>query len=197
VVIRCLRNAQILMSHAKPFDEICRNINKSLQSEVSSVLGWAYMSMEKMDHSLLAEKLSELMGIPVGIQWRIISTGVPTKAIKKEDKVRAIHFEVEAKYLGCAKRALADIYDHKKLENFPLGIRMRFVPDIARVTESKDKVKLSMLIGLQSTFQDKIGTYTNSEVRNVNATLPDGRTIREYLRIHSKWDTICLLSPVS
>jgi hypothetical protein len=90
-----MRNAQILMSHAKPFDEIRRNIThyllkynagffkKLLQSEVSSVLGWAYMSMEKMDRSLLAEKLSELMGIPVGIQWHMISMGVPTKAIKK------------------------------------------------------------------------------------------------------------------
>jgi hypothetical protein len=188
-----MRNAQILMSHAKPFEEIRRNINhyllrfnagffkKSLQCEVSSVLGWAYMTMEKMDRSLLAEKLSERMGIPVGIQWRMISTGVPTKATKNEDKVRAIHFEVETKYSGYAKKALADIYDYKKMNNYPLGIRMRFVPDIARVTESKDKVKLSTLIGLQRAFQEKIGTYTNGEVRNVDATLPDGQTIREYL----------------
>jgi hypothetical protein len=188
-----MRNAQILMSHAKPFEEIRRNINhyllrfnagffkKSLQCKVSTVLGWAYMTMEKMDRSLLAEKLSERMGIPVGIQWRMISTGVPTKAIKNEDKVRAIHFEVETKYSGYAKKALADIYDYKKLNNYPLGIRMRFVPDIARVTESKDKVKLSTLIGLQRSFQEKIGTHTNGEVRNVDAALPDGRTIREYL----------------
>jgi hypothetical protein len=62
-----MRNAQVLMSHAKPFDKIRRNIShylqrfnagffrKSLQSEASHVLGWAYMSTEKMDKQLLAE----------------------------------------------------------------------------------------------------------------------------------------------
>jgi hypothetical protein len=42
-------------------------------------------------------------------------------------------------------------------------------------------LSLSTLIGLQQSFQEKIGTYTNGEVRNVDSVLPDGRTIREYL----------------
>jgi hypothetical protein len=92
------------------------------------------------------------MGIPVGIQWRMISTGQPRKEIKEKDKVRAIHFEVESVHNSYAKKALADIYDHKKVEGFPLGIRLRFVPDFGRVSDSNDKVKLSTLIGLQAKF---------------------------------------------
>jgi hypothetical protein len=30
------------------------------------------MSTDKMDKPLLAEKVSDLMGIPVGLQWRMI-----------------------------------------------------------------------------------------------------------------------------
>jgi hypothetical protein len=134
-----MQNAQVLLSHAKPFDEIRRNIShylqrfnagffrKSLQTEASTVLGWAYMSTDKMDKPLLAKKLSELMGIPVGLQWRMISTGQPIKEIKEKDKVRALHFEVESVHSSYAKKALADIYDYKKLEGFPLGIRLCFV----------------------------------------------------------------------
>jgi hypothetical protein len=80
-----------------------------------------------------------------------------------------------------AKKALADIYDHKKLEGFPLGIRLRFVPDIVRVSDSNDKIKLSTSIGLQSKFTKKIGSYSNGEIRNIDAKLPNGVSIRDFL----------------
>jgi hypothetical protein len=111
----------------------------------------------------------------------MISNGQPTKEIKEKDKVRAIHFEVESVHNNYAKKALADIYNHKKVEGFPLGIRLRFVPDFGRVSDSKDQVKLSTLIGLQAKFIKKIGSYSNGEICNIDATLPDGRSIRDYL----------------
>jgi hypothetical protein len=188
-----MRTCQILMTHSKPFKDLVRNVShylqrvkagffkKSLQTELSMSIGWAYMSTSQMDRDLLAEQLSYLMGIPVGLQWRMIFTERPPEGITEKDKVRAIHFEVEDNDVPYAKKALAEIYHHHKLEGFPLGIRLRFVPDFQRVTYSQDKDKIHELIGMQQTFQDKIGHTASSDIWSIDAKLPDGRTLREYM----------------
>jgi hypothetical protein len=178
-----MRTCQILMTHSKPFKDLVRNVShylqrveagffkKSLQTEMSMTIGWAYMSTTQMDRELLAEQLSYLMGIPVGLQWRMIFTERPPEGIAEKDKVRAIHFEVEDNDVPYAKKALAEIYHHQKLEGFPLGIRFRFVPDFQRVTYSQDKDKIRELIGMQQTFQDKIGHTTSSDIWSIDANL--------------------------
>jgi hypothetical protein len=72
-----MRTCQILMTHSKPFKDLIQNVShylqrvkagffkKSLQTEMSWTVGWAYMSTSQMDRELLAEQLSYLMGIPV------------------------------------------------------------------------------------------------------------------------------------
>jgi hypothetical protein len=59
--------------------------------------------------------------------------------------------------------------------------RLRFVPDIVRVSDNNDKIKLATLIGLQLKFIEKIGSYSNGEIRNIDAKLPNGVSIRDYL----------------
>jgi hypothetical protein len=188
-----MRTCQILMTHSKPFKDLVRNVShylqrvkagffkKSLQTELSMSIGWAYMSTSQMDRDLLAEQLSYLLGIPVGLQWRMIFTERPPEGITEKDKVRAIHFEVEDNDVPYAKKALAELYHHNKLEGFPLGIRLRFVPDFQRVTYSQDKDKIRELIGMQQTFQDKIGHTASSDIWSIDAKLPDGRSLREYM----------------
>jgi hypothetical protein len=188
-----MRTCQVLMTHSKPFKDLVRNVShylqrvkagffkKSLQTEMSMTIGWAYMSTSQMDRELLAEQLSYLMGIPVGLQWRMIFTERPPEGISEKDKVRAIHFEVEDNDVPYAKKALAEIYHHQKLEGFPLGIRLRFVPDFQQVSYSQDKDKIRELIGMQQTFQDKIGHTASSDIWSIDAKLPDGRTLREYM----------------
>jgi hypothetical protein len=82
-------------------------------------------------------------------------------------------------HMGYAKRALAEIYHHSMLDNFPLDIWLRFVPNIALVPDSQDKVCLFRLIGLQKKFLDKIpvGTYSNGEFWHIDAILPDRQSI--------------------
>jgi hypothetical protein len=119
------------MTHSKSFKDLISHylqrvkagfFKKTLQTEMSLTVGWAYMSTSQMDRELLAEQLSYLMGIPVGLQWRMIFTERPTEGIAEKDKVCAIHFEVEDNDISYAKKALAEIYHHHKLEGFPLGI---------------------------------------------------------------------------
>jgi hypothetical protein len=87
----------------------------------------------------------------------------------------------ENKDISYAKKALAEVNHHHKLEGFPLGIRLRFVPEFQRVTYSQDKDKIRELIGMQQAFQDKIGSSASSDIWSIDAKLPDGSTLWEYL----------------
>jgi hypothetical protein len=73
----------------------CSIYRLTLQAEKTTMIGWAYMSTKHTNRLTLAEAITEKIQIPVGLQWRMITTGVAVTKLKEEQKVCAIHFEVE------------------------------------------------------------------------------------------------------
>jgi hypothetical protein len=63
-----------------------------------------------MDLASLAESLSDILGIPVGLRFRMISLGTAGK-VPEDNIVKAmIHVEVDKKDAPKARRMLQEIY---------------------------------------------------------------------------------------
>jgi hypothetical protein len=187
------RTAKVLMSHTKDFDtimETCGSLLKledkgvfkcTVQAEKTSVIGWGYMTTRQTNKEELARAITHTIGIPIGLQWRMITTGQAMDKVPEDQKVRALHFEVEDEDADYAKRVLGDLYHHSRCFGFPLGIRLRFMPIFSRVPNSTGRSELLKIIGYQQRFCDKIGEYISADIRDIAGLLPNGQTIRDYL----------------
>jgi hypothetical protein len=131
------QTVRILMSHDKTFDWLLGELSnwmynngyglyeKSLQVENSIVVGWAYMSTDKINRDEFAEEISHWCGFPVGLQWRNVTHYGQSKRF-----VKAIHFDVEKKHASHDRRVLGALYEYKRKAGWPFGMRMRFVPEL-------------------------------------------------------------------
>jgi hypothetical protein len=187
------RTLNVLMTHTVEFSNIMRQIGpimigmkcgvylRTLQAEKTTTIGWAYMSTKHTSKQTLAEAITQKIRIPVGLQWRVITTGMSGGEIKEEDKVRAIHFEVEDCDIQYAKRTLNEMYHHSQTEGFPLDMKFRFMPLYASIPNTAGQDSFMTMMGFQSRFCRYIGEYINGDIMNVEGTLPNGTTIRQYL----------------
>jgi aryl-phospho-beta-D-glucosidase BglC (GH1 family) len=138
------RTLNVLMTYTVDFNTIMKQIGpimtgmkcgvymRTLQAEKSTTIGWTYMTTENTNKLTLAEAITQKIRIPIGLQWRVITTGMAGGDIKEEDKVRAIHFEVEDCNIQYAKRTLNDLYHHSQTDGFPLEMKLRFMPLFAK-----------------------------------------------------------------
>jgi hypothetical protein len=123
------RTLSVLLTHTMAFDNIMKQIGpiltgmqcgvyrRTLQAEKTTTIGWAYMSTKHTNKQTLAEALANMIRIPVGLQWRMITTSTAISKLKEEQKVRAIHFEVEDCDITYAKMILNEV---------PYGYESRF-----------------------------------------------------------------------
>jgi hypothetical protein len=187
------RTAKVLMSHTKDFNsimEFCGPLLKledkgvfkcTVQAEKTTVIGWGYMTTRQTNKEELATAITRTIGIPIGLQWRMITTGQAMDKIPEDKKIRALHFEVEDEDVDYAKRVLGDLYHHSRCVGFPLGIRLRFMPIFSRVPNTTGRTELLKVIGYQQRFCEKIGEYVSANIRDINGLLPNGQSIRDYL----------------
>jgi hypothetical protein len=153
----------------------------TLQAEKSTTIGWAYMSTQYTDKESLAEALTKKLKNPIGLQWRVITTD-GTPAIKSsKDMIRAMHFVVEDKDVQYAKYKLTELYHHKKIDGFPLGMRFRFMPMFNRLPNLKSKGNFRVMMNYQRLFCKGIGEVTNGDIVDIDGLLPGGQSIRDYL----------------
>jgi hypothetical protein len=81
------RTVNVLMTHTMAFDHIMKQTGpilmgmqcgvnlRTLQAEKTTTIGWAYMSTKHTNKQSLAEAITQTIHIPVGLQWRVITTG--------------------------------------------------------------------------------------------------------------------------
>jgi hypothetical protein len=145
---------RILMTHKKKFTSITTEMGgyfyknggglyiKTLQVPESIVAGWAYMSTGKINKEKLTEELSRWCGFPVGLQWRDMThEGLRTK----NSEVKALHFEVEKATASADRRVICSIYRWDRKRGWPLGMRMRYVPDMAHGLNATAKKMIDRL----------------------------------------------------
>jgi hypothetical protein len=159
----------------------CGVYRRTLQVEKSTTIGWAYLSTKQTNKQTLAEAITRKIRIPIGLQWRVITTGMAGVNIKEEDKVQAIHFEVEDCDIQYAKRQLNKIYHHTQTEGFPLEMKFRFMPMFDGIPNTAGQDSFNTMMGFQKRYCRYIGEYLNGDIMNVEGLLPNGITIRQYL----------------
>jgi len=156
----------LLIGMSKPLPKVIKNLsawlrNKKfglwhayLQSEQPTSLGWLLFSTQTMNEEKLKDAISEEIGnIPVGLRWKTISQGSQGQ-IPKDQQVKALHVLVDELDVNLAKPLLTNLYSSKPSQDhkFPLHIRMRLVPEIDGVLNTKGRTNVEKLRSCQKTW---------------------------------------------
>ena len=98
-----------------------------LQEEDGLDVGWLCYSTNTMDDGALADKLSEITGINVGLWWKNINSG--GKITNQTSQVKVLIVKVSAKKKWQVQNALTKLYSRTIKENkeHPNNIRLRYV----------------------------------------------------------------------
>ena len=131
-----------------------------LQAEDSSEVGWFLYTTREMDAGAMADEIADLVGIKVGLRWKVIDIGVKGK-IPEAQKVNALIVEVESKYRWEAQQKLTNYFGRarKDICEYPNGVRIRFVKSRKDALNASEKGKLDRLRARQQLFLSKIQTH--------------------------------------
>jgi len=125
-----------------------------LQSEKPLSLGWLLFSTQTMDIEVLKDAISDsLENIPIGLRWKTISHG-SQGSIPKDQQVKALHVLVDELDATMAKPLIMALYTSKPPlgHQFPLHIRMRIVPEMDTVLNTKGRQQVDKLRACQKTW---------------------------------------------
>ena len=123
---------------------------KHIQAEHQFVIGWALYSTNTMDTTKLQQELEQRLGFPVHARWQIINTG-NNRDLKKEDMHRALHFRVDQDLQDQALDMLEEMYS-SGAKSFPLGYKMRLIPQKERMLNPKNAEAFEELRQRQGNF---------------------------------------------
>ena len=181
----------VYIQHSKPAEELRYNMVhwrhdfriKDLQCPKTSVVGWGLYSTRNMDLRILQQYFLDKHQLIISCRWRAITLH-PSMNLDNKDRPRAIHFEVDATTHAQAKRVLFQIYRKEILRahDFPLGYRMRMVPEISQAT-STQRPDVEKMILRQQHFAGMILSYSfpwgGHSIDQFSTTV--GQTIRQLL----------------
>ena len=125
----------------------------------------------------------QAQNINLHCRWRAISQ-VDGRNVDPKDVVKAIHFECDSASYSRVQKTLYTLYATTKQQptDFPLGYRMRLVPDLAQATSSQ-LPKIQMLLSRQRTFHTMTAKHTQywgtTSIDYVHPKL--GKSVREVL----------------
>lgn len=92
------------------------------------IIDWDLYSTKKINCDMLIAELFEMIGVHVAIRWRMIS--IRGGKIPKDQQIWALHFETDARYADIDRQTLKHLYGTDRQTGFPLGVRMRLVPEL-------------------------------------------------------------------
>jgi len=102
-------------------------------AEETICLGWLLYSALEYDLLALSQRIKKDTGGNVALRFWIIQDGLPAQANRRKPRIKAIHLEVEQ---GISSQLLKRIESTYSLtaRTFPLGIKMRLVPELQAMT---------------------------------------------------------------
>ena len=151
------------LGHVLPLEEIQRSLSRflskrkwtvtklQLQVERTICVGMLQYSHGNMDFENLARILENAIDLPVQLRWRVISIGWRSGPIDEENKIRAIHIEVEHSEARNALSLLSNKFG-KTMSTLPGGWRMRFFPEFTRVRSVANQNKIKEMRKRQGHF---------------------------------------------
>jgi hypothetical protein len=197
----------IHIGYDKPFSEIRSDIQfwlnsgnhglyeRMLQVENSSEIGWLLYSTKAMDAGALVDEIEDLIGLKVGLRWKIIDVGAKGK-LPESQRVHALNVDVDSTHRWDAQRKLSTYFGKamKDQEDYPNGIRLRFVKSKRDAINAVEKGKIERLRARQKSFLSKIlSTDTWDIVQLDYATDDSTPTLRQMIMsLTSKDDKVPL-----
>lgn len=179
----------VYLGHEKTFETIKSGLSWWLREEklfwyrkdlqvaetrLAGVLIWSHYSIEKQ---LLREVLMDCYDLEVGLVWRAMYMG-RSGPIPENQKVRALHVFLKADSYKEDYKTLVDIYSSTRDDDWPLGIRMRLVPDGATAYNHQQRTKNERLRNRQAKFLEKTQPIISEDIsqldyvdRKLNASL--------------------------
>jgi hypothetical protein len=138
---------------------------KMLQVEDSTEIGWFLYSTKEMDAGALVDEIEDLMGLQVGLRWKIIDVGAKGK-LPESQRVRALNVEVNTRSRWEAQRKLIEYFgkNAKNPKAYPNGIRLQFVKNKKDGINAAEKGKIERLQSRQKSFLDNILTTVTWDI---------------------------------
>jgi hypothetical protein len=154
-----------------------------LQCPLTTNIGWLLWSFRRIDIEKLQQEIEELYDVKVNLRYQNISIGQGKTA--PNNMVRALHVVCDQNQTDKISNLFQQIYSFNS-DNFPLGIVMRFIPHILRVTNSKHP-KIIKCRARQNAFlktiedPNKTMTATSWEIMLLDTSIKDFGTLRKNL----------------
>jgi hypothetical protein len=194
--IRCISHrmtwGELKIHHSKPWEEILNESSQwlsehnhgiyhnDLQTETSYSIGWLLWSFRNIDTQVLASEIEKKFGLKVAFRFSAIS--MDRNAQREDLKVRALHIWTPGGLnFQQTKEAIQSIYSSDATE-FPLGIKMRFVPSNLRI--GMDRInKLKKLRRRQEIFlhEIEVSSARTWEISSLDTNITEQPTLRNLL----------------
>jgi len=120
-------------------------------TEETKCLGWLLYSAPEYHLSNLRHQIKLDTGIDVALRFRRISDGRPAHADHSIPRTKAIHMEVDLTILPKQQQRLERTYS-STARTFPLGIKMRLIPELGRTVNTEASANAAQLIKRQASF---------------------------------------------
>jgi len=120
-------------------------------TEQTKCLGWLLYSGPEYNLSTLRQQIEQESGSEVALRFRIISDGRPVHAGHTGTRTKAIHMEVDWNITPKKQQRLESLYS-STARTFPLGIKMRLIPELGTTANSTTYTHATQLINHQACF---------------------------------------------
>ena len=154
-----------------------------LQAEDGTDIGWLLYSTREMDAGALADELSEIIGIQVGLRFKGINTG--TKTAQSHNIVKALVVETSARQMWEVQRVLLKLYSRQinTPTEYPNRIRLRFVKMKKSGVNKVEKAKMDKLRQRQKEFLATVTSHTSHEIIQLDYSPEAGKkpTLRQMI----------------
>ena len=181
----------VYLGHEKAFNKLHEEVSwwftnhgfgwylKALQCERSMCIGWLLYSTLDMDKDQLADEIRRTIGVKVGLRFRTISVNSKQK-LSKDQMVPAIHIEIDERHYARDKDKISQLYESKKTDGFPLGIKMRLCPQVQDATDPATATKFDRVRIRQAAFLANVIKTRSFDIGVLDFQDPllNGRTLR-------------------
>ena len=153
----------------------------ALQACHKEIVGWLLYSLRTMDAETLTKTLEQITKAPIALRWMRISDGSYAKGRDYTKDPRALHIECARENASTVKSALQKTYSSKATE-FPLKVRLRYVPQIQQLMDLQSRRKFHQLSNRQMGWTTQYQMLSRDDIIEIDSPVTDdGTTIREMI----------------
>jgi hypothetical protein len=145
-----------------------------LQVKNSSEIGWLLYLTKAMDTGALVDEIADLVGLQVGLRWKIIDVGAKGK-LPEAQRVHALNVDVDSNHRWDAQKKLSVYFGRvmKNKEEYPNGIQLRFVKSKRDAINSVEKSKIEQLRARQKSFLSNILSTDTWDIVQLDYAMDD------------------------